>query len=68
MSMVMDVQTGNGTQLFVSLILTGQFGAKLAHYFGHLAPYKWPFIHWPDIQYWAYVRPASCLVHISYIL
>ena len=39
MSMVIDVQTGNGPQKFVSLILTGQFGAKLAHYFGHLAPY-----------------------------
>ena len=36
MSMVMDVQTGNGP---FSLILTGQFGAKLARYFGHLAPY-----------------------------
>ena len=39
MSIVMDVQTGNGPHLFVSLILTGQFGAKLARYFGHLATY-----------------------------
>ena len=39
MSMVMDVQTGNGPQLFVSLILTGRFGAILARYLGHFAPY-----------------------------
>ena len=41
-----------------SLMLMGQFGAKLARYFGHLAPNKWPCINWPHIQYWVYVRPC----------
>ena len=36
----------------------GHFGAKLARYFRHLAPYYRPFIDWPAIQYWAYVRPS----------
>ena len=69
MSMVMDIQTGNGPQYFVSLILKGQFGAKLARYFEHLTLYKWPFIHWPDIQYWAYlgpsIRPSVCTFCLS---